>query len=556
MAIAADSSSPTVLPSATDWVDAGVAAASETSVTAATVVASATVATAIADSTITAADTAAVNAVDAAVAAPLAATAGNNDDDARTTSKQASVISNAAKISLRAYFEEADWPLNKALPRGAEFSCGPLRDIMRQYCLEKSQVARQLLNYKKGRYLNTQVSILLNQSNLDERIREGMAMSKPRFVSLTLLRICYPEPSSYGLDFSNLCVVMNSLPPTACTYVRLLASSPDDACFCWLVGVVENWIQDMVERFPKTAAGIPSAQLDFERAKELKMRAFVAGFMEEYNSAGLPPADVCSITFGRLGAFLHLALFHAWSDAICNNKKPLIEFPVDCLVGRYALPVIYYIAGWMLYSASKATTIAADKRPLYFMFAALHTCDERAAKTMRLPISLVDRRKWWAWIYCSREYFDFICRVESIFLANLTLKMMLAYNNGDIVARITESILSHDGMRDRFSHLLGSDNDVDNQLILSYIIERYAKIWGTYFVRHLKRNSGNQIQKLADSQATRTKVAHVVVYAKKEELDNEDTFISDDTPECRALWETATDNVFELADVDDDDSPN
>ena len=76
-----------------------------------------------------------------------------------------SVISSAAKISMRVYFEEADWPLNKALPRGAEFACGPLGDIVRQYCLKKSQVARQLLNYKKGRYLNMQVCFLLNQSD-------------------------------------------------------------------------------------------------------------------------------------------------------------------------------------------------------------------------------------------------------------------------------------------------------------------------------------------------------------------------------------------------------
>ena len=274
------------------------------------------------------------------------------------------------------------------------------------------------------------------------------------------------------------------------------------------------------------------------------------------NSAGLPLADVCSITFGRLGAFLHLALFHAWSDAICDNEKPPIEFPVDCLVGRYALPVVYFVAGWTLYSASKAATIAAEKRPLYFMFAASHTCDERAAKTLSLPISLVERRKRRASVYCSREYFDFICRVESIFLANLTLKMMLAYNDGDIVTRIKKSILLHDGMRVRFSRLLGSENEVDNQLILSYIIERYANMRGTYFVKHLKGNSGNQIQKLADSQATRTKVAHSVIYAKKEQSDNVDTFISDDTPECRALWETATDNVFNLADTDDDDSRN
>jgi hypothetical protein len=37
-----------------------------------------------------------------------------------------SVISNATKSSLRAYFEGVNWPLNKALPKGAEFLNGPL----------------------------------------------------------------------------------------------------------------------------------------------------------------------------------------------------------------------------------------------------------------------------------------------------------------------------------------------------------------------------------------------------------------------------------------------
>ena len=58
----------------------------------------------------------------------------------------------------------------------------------------------------------------------------------------------------------------------------------------------------------------------------------------------------------------------------------------------------------------------------------------------------------------------------------------------------------------------------------------------------------------SDSKATRTKVAHAIVYAKKVES-NDDAFISNDTPECQALWETATDNVFELA-VADNDSHN
>ncbi len=67
-------------------------------------------------------------------------------------------------------------------------------------------------------------------------------------------------------------------------------------------------------------------------------------------------------------------------------------------------------------------------------------------------------------------------------------------------------------------------------------------------MKHLKGNSGDQLKKLASCQATRTKVAHAVVYAKTMvELDG-DAFIHNDTPECQVLWEMATESVFESAD--------
>ena len=78
-----------------------------------------------------------------------------------------------------------------------------------------------------------------------------------------------------------------------------------------------------------------------------------------------------------------------------------------------------------------------------------------------------------------------------------------------------------------------------NKLLLAYIVERDTNMRGTYFVRHLKGNSGNQVQKLADCQVTRTKVAHAVAYAKK------DTTVEDS--ECQALWENAAENVFEFS---------
>jgi hypothetical protein len=219
-----------------------------------------------------------------------------------------SVILNATKSSLRAYFEGVNWPLNKALPKGAEFLNGLLKDIMRQYLLVKTQVAHQLLKYKKEKFMNTQVSILLNPSNLDERICEGMAMSPAEFVLSTLTRICNPDPSSYCSDLSNLCVVMKSLPSTARTYIRMIADSPDDACFCLLVGVVENWIQDMAERFPKTSASVPNAQLDFKRAKEMKMRAFVADFMKEYDR---PVYFQQTFLASCLGGWVHSFIWHS-----------------------------------------------------------------------------------------------------------------------------------------------------------------------------------------------------------------------------------------------------
>jgi hypothetical protein len=86
---------------------------------------------------------------------------GNDADNggAGNTSLQVavmSVISNAAKSSLRAYFEGVNWPLNKALSKGVEFLNGLLGHIMRQFLLMKTQVeSMPFLSYTTlldGRY--------------------------------------------------------------------------------------------------------------------------------------------------------------------------------------------------------------------------------------------------------------------------------------------------------------------------------------------------------------------------------------------------------------------
>lgn len=139
-------------------------------------------------------------------------------------------------------------------------------------------------------------------------------------------------------------------------------------------------------------------------------------------------------------------------------------------------------------------------------------------------------------------------------MANLTLDMMLAYNGGDIISKIKLSILSNNSARERFAALFDSDvpNVETQQAVMEYILDRYANMRGTYFVRHLKMNCGNQIGKLASSQATRAKVANAVVCTKLvKDLCGRDM---DSMPECRALWESAKDCVFELADKEEEES--
>ncbi len=53
----------------------------------------------------------------------------------------------------------------------------------------------------------------------------------------------------------------------------------------------------MAERFPKTAAGVPNAQMEFERRKESKICAFIVDFMKEYGSTGLSAANNSTFTF-------------------------------------------------------------------------------------------------------------------------------------------------------------------------------------------------------------------------------------------------------------------
>jgi hypothetical protein len=247
-----------------------------------------------------------------------------------------------------------------------------------------------------------------------------------------------------------------------------------------------------------------------------------------------------------------------WSNLVWGNKKPPVEFTSDCLVGRYVLHVIYYVAGWTLYKASKAATICEDKQLMFYRFASAHAIDKIAAQNLQLPISLVEKRKTKRGVpvCCTLEYFEYICFVETVYLANLSMKMMLAYNNGDIIAAIKNSILSNSSARAKFTALVDYDVDWSDCLeLMAYILDRYANMRGTYFIHHIKGNVGrNHAMHRAKKQATRSKVATAVYCAKisgrgiKNNDDNE-------SKEVKQMWDSVASSVIEAIE-DGNDSYN
>ena len=81
-------------------------------------------------------------------------------------------------------------------------------------------------------------------------------------------------------------------------------------------------------------------------------------------------------------------------------------------------------------------------------------------------------------MYCSRDYFEFICFVESVYLANLSLKMTMAYADGDIIAQIKMSIIKNQTSKDQYA---GNQFDACQcQQLMAYILERYANMRGTF----------------------------------------------------------------------------
>ena len=116
------------------------------------------------------------------------------------------------------------------------------------------------------------------------------------------------------------------------------------------------------------------------------------------------------------------------------------------------------------------------------MFVQAHRIGKVAAQDANLPISIIEKRKRKsAKVYCSEESFDFICYVKSVYLSNLSLKMMRAHTDGNTIDIIRSGLLSNDAVTHKFSLLFQNPSccslsEDEKPGRLKYLMDRYANM--------------------------------------------------------------------------------
>ena len=113
----------------------------------------------------------------------------------------------------------------------------------------------------------------------------------------------------------------------------------------------------------------------------------------------------------------------------------------------------------------------------------------------------------------------------------------MAYLDGDLLQAIDGKIRASEVVKANFAGLFASDNalgDGNQHLILCYVLDRYVKMRGCWFVKFIKgsqEKSGGEIK--AENAPTRAKVANVHVKSKA-------------VAEEKELWDSAKQQVLDF----------
>ena len=87
------------------------------------------------------------------------------------------------------------------------------------------------------------------------------------------------------------------------------------------------------EKFPKTAVGLPNAEVKFQQDLVLNC-CFVSDLMGKYATVGIHTTILHKL-FGQLGQFMNNILYMEWAHFTIDEERPSVTIPDACLVGKY-----------------------------------------------------------------------------------------------------------------------------------------------------------------------------------------------------------------------------
>ena len=102
---------------------------------------------------------------------------------------------------------------------------------------------------------------MIDADQLEEQMRMSLSMEPIDFVVFTLTKILASRGPSSANDFQNFASLLGDFPHFARTFVKIMSESPESECSILLSNLIEYWLKCAADKFPKTAAGLPEAEI-------------------------------------------------------------------------------------------------------------------------------------------------------------------------------------------------------------------------------------------------------------------------------------------------------
>ena len=227
---------------------------------------------------------------------------------------------------------------------------------------------------------------------------------------------------------------------------------------------------------------------------------------------------------------LHDAILYVWRKRVGNGQEAI-------LTTTDAQPepnLVYYIAGWILHKLRKLSDITK------------FSCNREQALETKLPCLLtVARERRDGLAYPCKSFFEFIFRVEQVFMANLSIDKLAACGCS-LIDDISNALTTDDVAKGLYADAVRAH---DSTLPMLKIVQTYSKMRGADFVH--KARSALKID--SDTNATRQQLAALSKNGKHNTSTIDDDLVDDDASEVADIVAEAAARIDDDDDGDDDD---